>query len=96
MSWHEPWYEARLGRQGARRGWRATINRTRRDIRDLLKDSPSLRPLVAAIVADQAQRARKELADWLVEHDEPSQVDIASLTFTEDQVLGDWFPDDPV
>ena len=84
-----------LGRQGARRGWRATINRTRRDIRDLLKDSPSLRPLVAAMVADQTQRARKELADWPVEHDEPSQVDIAGLTFTEDQVFGGWFPDDP-
>jgi hypothetical protein len=32
----------------------------------------------------------------LIEHDEPSQVAIASLAFTEDQVLGDWFPDDPV
>ena len=73
----------RLGRQGARRGWRAAINRTRRDIRDLLKDSPSLRLLVAAMVADQAQRARKELADWLIEHDESSQVDIAGLTFTD-------------
>jgi hypothetical protein len=78
-----------------RRGWRATINRTRRDIRDLLKDSPSMRPLVAAMAADQTQRAREDLADWLAEYGEPPQVDIDSLTFTEDQVLGDWFPDDP-
>jgi hypothetical protein len=78
----------------ARRGWKATINRTRRDIRDRLKDSPSLRPLVAAMVADQTQRAREDLGDWLAEHGKPSQVDIASLAFTEDQVLGDWFPDD--
>jgi hypothetical protein len=40
------------------RGWRATINRTRRDIRDRLKGSPSLRPLVAAMLDDQTQRAR--------------------------------------
>jgi hypothetical protein len=32
--------------EGAHRGWRATINRTRRDIRDLLKDGPSLWSLV--------------------------------------------------
>ena len=36
-----------LGCQGVRYGWRATINCTRRDIRDLLKDSLSLRPLVS-------------------------------------------------
>lgn len=38
---------------------------------------------------------REDLADWLAAHGEPPQVDIASLTFTEDQVLGDWFPADP-
>jgi hypothetical protein len=38
---------------------------------------------------------REDLADWLAEHGEPPQVDIASLTFTEDQVLDDWFPADP-
>jgi hypothetical protein len=36
---------ARLGI--VRRSWRATINRTRCDIRALLKDSPRLRPLVS-------------------------------------------------
>ena len=29
-----------LGCQGPRRGWKATINRTPRDTRNLLKDSP--------------------------------------------------------
>jgi hypothetical protein len=45
-------------------------------------------------VRDQTQRAREDLADWLVEHGDPPQVDIDSLTFTEDRVLGDWFPND--
>lgn len=77
-----------------RRGWKATIRRTRRDIRDLLKESPSLRPLVAAMVADQMQRAREDLVDWLAEYAEQPRVDIDSLGFADDQVLGDWFPDD--
>jgi len=72
------------------------INHTQRNTRDLLMDSPSLRPLVAAVVRDQTQHGRAGLADWLAEHGGPPQVDIDSLTFTEDQVLGDWFPDDPV
>jgi hypothetical protein len=66
-------------------------NRAQRDIRDLMTDSPGLRLLVGVMVRDQTQRA-----DWLAEHGEPPQVDIASLTFTEDQVLGDWFPDDRI
>jgi hypothetical protein len=70
------------------------INHTQRNTRDLLMDSPSLRPLVAPMVRDQTQRGREDLGDWLAEHGEPPQVDINSLTFTEDQVLGDWFPDD--
>jgi hypothetical protein len=78
-----------------RRGWKAMINRTRRDIRDLLKNSPSLRPLIVAMVADQAQRAREDLVDWLAEHGEQPRVDIGRLSFTEDQVLGNWFPADP-
>jgi hypothetical protein len=62
------------------------INHTQRNTRDLLMDSPSLRPLIAVMVADQTQRGREDLADWLAEHGEPPQVDIDSLTFTEDQV----------
>src|SRR3954454_5829770 len=68
-----------------RRSWKATIKRTRRDIRDLLKDSPSLRPLVAAMAADQTQRAREDLVDWLAEYGEQPRGDIDSLGFTEDQ-----------
>jgi uncharacterized protein DUF29 len=79
-----------------RRGWKATILRARGDIGDLLKDSPSLRPLVAAMVVEQTQRAQKDLTDWLALYGEQPRIDIASLAFTEDQVLGDWFPADPV
>jgi len=47
------------------------------------------------MVADQTERAREDLVDWLAEHGEPPQADIDSLMFTENQVLDDWFPDDP-
>jgi hypothetical protein len=36
------------------------------------------------MVADQTQRAREDVVDWLAEHGEPPQVDIDSLTFAED------------
>jgi hypothetical protein len=79
-----------------RRGWKATILRARGDIGDLLKDSPSLRPLVAVMVVEQTQRAQKDLTDWLALYGEQPRIDIGSLAFTEDQVLGNWFPADPV
>src|SRR3954453_3481631 len=79
-----------------RRGWKAATLRARGNIGDLLKDSPSLRPLVAAMVVEQTQRAQKDLTDWLALYGEQPRIDIASLAFTEDQVLGDWFSADPV
>jgi Domain of unknown function DUF29 len=57
-----------------RRGWKATILRARGDIGDLLKDSPSLRPLVAAMVVEQTQRAQKDLTDWLALYGEQPRI----------------------
>jgi uncharacterized protein DUF29 len=77
-----------------RRGWKITIIRARGDIAELLNDSPSLRRFIPEMLAIQTQRARKEAMGWLAVYDEQPRVDIAGLTFTEDQVLSDWFPDD--
>jgi hypothetical protein len=48
------------------------------------------------MVVEQTQRAQKDLTAWLALYGEQPRIDIGSLAFTEDQVLGDWFPADPV
>jgi hypothetical protein len=77
-----------------RNGWKETINRTRDDIDRALEDSPSLRRLVAELIADETRRAGRLVARSLALYSEQPLVDIGSLTFTEDQVLGPWLPDD--
>jgi hypothetical protein len=77
-----------------RRGWKMIISRACGDIAELLNESPSLRRFIPDMLASQSQRARKDVMEWLVIYGEQPRVDIASLTFTEEQVLGNWFPDD--
>lgn len=77
-----------------RNGWRASIRNARREIRGTLKDSPSLRPAVSRLIADEIPGAWGDAAAAMRDYGEQPRVDLASLTFTEDQVIGDWFPDD--
>jgi uncharacterized protein DUF29 len=78
-----------------RRGWMETILRSRRDIRKMLRRSPSLRRYVAGMVADAIVDQRELVAQTLRLYDEAPVVDLNSLHYTEEQVLGDWFPNDP-
>jgi hypothetical protein len=75
-----------------RNGWIETINRARDDIERALIDSPSMRGLVGGMIADETRRSGRQVARSLALFSEQPRVDIGSLTFTEDQVLGDWFP----
>jgi hypothetical protein len=75
------------------RGWRDTIRRARREIDRRLKDSPSLRREVSNLVADELASARSLVRANLQDYGEQSRVDIASVTYIEAQVLGDWLPD---
>ena len=76
-----------------RAGWIMTIDRSRIEIERLLEDSPSLRRDVSAIVARETVRARRSARKALELHREQPRVEIESLSFGEDQVLGDWLPD---
>jgi hypothetical protein len=78
-----------------RRGWIETAVRARGDIAVALEDTHSLRRFIPAMLTDEAARARRTVARVLAAHGEQPRVDIGSLTFTEDQVLGDWFSDEP-
>lgn len=75
-------------------GWRTTIARSRAEIEALLEDSPSLRPLLDEIIATELPRARKIAATALAEHREQPTVPLDQVSFTKDQVLDAWLPDD--
>ncbi|MBV8120808.1 MAG: DUF29 domain-containing protein [Alphaproteobacteria bacterium] len=80
-----------------RRGWMETIARERMEIELLLDDSPSLKAETAGMVAAQMPRAIRSITRTVRLYDEaiPEVTGkIAALNFTEDQVLGDWFPGD--
>lgn len=75
-----------------RAGWHETLFEQRAAIADLLHDSPSLRPAVAAIIREKLPQARAQALISLADHGEQPRVDVAGLDFTDDQVLGPWLP----
>jgi hypothetical protein len=81
-----------------RAGWRATIDEARTEIDGLLEDSPSLRRETQALIKKQIRAAARLAADDLTHHGEVMEAVRARLErgeYTEEQVLGDWFPNDP-
>jgi hypothetical protein len=77
-----------------RHGWIKTILRARNDIETVLDESPSLRREVPEIIARQAARMAKLVEFDLEKRGESVRTELASLAFTEDQVLGPWLPPD--
>ena len=73
-------------------GWRATIRRERAEIETLLRDSPSLRPTVPAVVADESATASRIAAADMEDFGESPKIDLARAQYASEQVLGDWFP----
>lgn len=78
-----------------RAGWQDTIDRARSEIESLLEDSPSLRPAVANIIAGVLPKARRFAGTALARHGEAPRVDVQTIAYSEDQVLGEWCPDAP-
>ena len=80
-----------------RRGWMDTVARERSDVERLIEDSPSLKGDVARMIVDETSRAVRNATRALLRHREGSPETVAGLKaarYTEDQVLGDWFPGD--
>lgn len=81
--------------EAPRAGWIETIVRSRSDIERLLEENPSLRSQVAELLADEAPRSVRLLAQLLSLRGEATPQVLARLqrtAFTDEQVLGDWFP----
>jgi hypothetical protein len=81
-------------RSGPEGGWRVTIVRARRDIERTLQDSPSLRPAVAGMIADEMPAARKIIAATLAAYGEAARVEVDGLAYSQAQILEDWFPEE--
>jgi hypothetical protein len=76
-----------------RNGWIETILRTRGNIENVLRSSPSLRRTVDEIVASQHPRALRLVDRVLAVYGETPRVSVEGIQYSADQVLGDWFPD---
>ncbi|MBV9862680.1 MAG: DUF29 domain-containing protein [Alphaproteobacteria bacterium] len=81
-----------------RNGWRRTIRVARVQVRDLLDESPSLQREVGRIIQAIAKSAIELAIADLDEHDEIGAVEalvVRRSSYSEEQVLGDWLPDEP-
>ena len=73
-------------------GWQETIIRARADATALLEDSPSLRRTLDAAITRALRRRRLVVAGVLALYGETPRVPLENISYTRDQVLGDWFP----
>ncbi len=73
-----------------RSGWRETVNHERLIIEDLLQESPSLRSALGAAIDQAKPKALRLAAGSLPDHAETTAIPLPN--YTEDQILGDWFP----
>ena len=81
-----------------RAGWRSTVREARSEIEGVLDDSPSLRREAEAMIKKQIRAAAELAADDLLQHGESAYAVWKRLEgeeYTEQQVLGTWFPGEP-
>jgi hypothetical protein len=77
-----------------RAGWRQTVLRARAALDEVLEESPSLRPTVDAVIQRELKRIRPLVADALASYNEAPRVPLDRLSYSAEQVLGTWFPED--
>lgn len=77
--------------EAPRVGWAETVLEQRRQLAKVLRDNPSLRRMVADVVAEELPGAMQQATLALRGHGEPPVP--AEITLSEDQVLGPWLPD---
>ena len=78
-----------------KRGWYETVLSQRGNITGLLDQSPSLRSETPRLIDLVTPRARAEAVAALALWGEQPKADLNRLSYTEEQVLGDWLPELP-
>ena len=79
-----------------RRGWIESIVDARSEIESVLEDSPSLKNEIDAAISAELKRGSRKAIVELEKYGELDPATLASIraaTHTEEQVLGDWFPE---
>jgi hypothetical protein len=75
-----------------RNRWIETILRTRDNIEDVLKSSPSLRRTLSEVVVEQHTSALRLVNRVLALYGETPRVPLDGLHYSVEQVLGPWLP----
>ena len=81
-----------------RNGWRRTIRLARLQAERQIKDNPSLKPELGRLIQDETGGGIELAIGELEEHGKIDEVEANVLRrarYTEEQVLGDWFPEEP-
>ncbi len=81
-----------------RGGWRRAIRQARLEISQILEDSPSLKRELPRLIEEETGRAVQLAISDMEEHGEVDRLQLPTLSkvaFSEEQVLGDWFPEPP-
>ena len=81
-----------------RNGWRRTIRLARLQVQRRVEDSPSFKPELGRFVEAETRRGIELAIADLEEHAEIDEVEANVLRrahYTEEQVLGDWLPEEP-
>jgi uncharacterized protein DUF29 len=78
-----------------RRGWMETVGRSRINIAKHLKKNPGLRSSMPTVVEEEIPYAREAVLLAFKLYDERPRIDVWTLSYTPQQVLGEWYPPDP-
>jgi hypothetical protein len=79
-----------------RRGWVETLDRARDEIDTWLSSEPGLRPRLPEIIVDARQSAVRRAARTLLTfHEDTAAADVRlhGGAYTDEQITGDWYPD---
>jgi hypothetical protein len=79
--------------EGPRAGWRDTVRRARTEIRNLVRESPSLRGALPELIAEAAEDAADLAARSMLDHGETGSERARDIRYTQDQILNDWWPE---
>lgn len=82
-----------------RAGWESTVRRERNEIEDLLEENRSFRGEVAGIILALSARVVDRVAKDIDSRGEvlaAAAVKLHQARLSEQDVLGDWFPSDPL
>jgi hypothetical protein len=80
---------------GPRTVWRDTVRRSRTEIRNLLKESPSLHAALTELIAEATEDAIDLASCSMADRGEPGSDRVRGVRYSPDQILTDPRPDSP-